>query len=92
MQGLKIINKKIYINLKFLELQNLRLNFYRFYLKNFLNYKLKIVLRIKSSLKFWGFRFFIYGLITQFFLFHNVEISIPTAHSTSLRLKKKRRI
>jgi hypothetical protein len=54
--------------------------------------KIKITLRIKSNLKFWGLRFVMYGLAKKFFLFRNLEIRMPIAHSTSLRLKKKRRI
>lgn len=94
-QVLKKINKKKDINLKFLEFKKLNLNIYRNYdkyLKIFLKKKLKITLRIKSNLKFWGFRFVIYGLAKQFYWFRNLEIRLPTPHSTSLRLKKKRRI
>jgi len=94
-QGLIKIKKKKEINLKFLEFKKLNLNIYRNYdkyLKNFLKKKLKITLRIKSNLKFWGFRFVIYGLAKQFYWFRNLEIRLPSPHSTSLRLKKKRRI
>ena len=94
-QGLRKIKKKKEINLKFLEFKKLNLNIYRNYdkyLKNFLKKKLKITLRIKSNLKFWGFRFVIYGLAKQFYWFRNLEIRLPSPHSTSLRLKKKRRI
>jgi hypothetical protein len=94
-QNLKIIKKKKKLNLKFIKYKKLYLIFYRNYdkyLKIFLKNKLRIILRIKSNLKFWGFRFVIYGLTNQFYLFRNLEIRVPTSHSTSLRLKKKRRI
>ena len=86
------INNKNKINLFFkkLKLKSYR-NYYE-YLKLLLKNKLKIIFRIKSYLKYWGFRFITYGLTKSFFWFRNFEIRIPTAHSTSLRLKKKRRI
>ena len=73
-------------------------------LKNFINYRnyphlmnlfknsLKIVFRIKSNLKFWGFRFVMYGIFKRFYWFHGLEIRLPVPHSKGLRLKKKRRI
>ena len=73
-------------------------------LKNFINYRnyphlmnllknsLKIIFRIKSNLKFWGFRFVMYGIFKRFYWFHGIEIRLPVAHSKGLRLKKKRRI
>lgn len=53
---------------------------------------LRVVLRIKSNLKFWGFRFIMYGLIKRFYWFHGIEIRLPIPHSKGLRLRKKRRI
>lgn len=94
-QGFNLLKGKKEINLKFLEFKKLNLNIYRNYnkyLKSFLKKKMKITLRIKSNLKFWGFRFVIYGLAKQFYWFRNLEIRVPLPHSTSLRLKKKRRI
>jgi hypothetical protein len=94
-QNLKIIKKKKNFNLKFLEFKKLNLISYRNYdkyIKNYMKNKLKIILRIKSNLKFWGFRFVIYGLSKQFHWFRNLETRLPIPHSTSLRLKKKRRI
>lgn len=86
------INNKNKINFFFKKLKlKLYRNYYE-YLKLLLKNKLKIVFRIKSYLKYWGFRFITYGLTKSFFWFRNFEIRIPTAHSTSLRLKKKRRI
>lgn len=73
----------------------IKLENYRNYFPNFINTlknSLKIVLRIKSSLKFWGFRFIMYGLIKRFYWFNGIEIRLPIAHSKGLRLKKKRRI
>lgn len=73
-------------------------------LKNFINYRsyphlanllknsLKVVFRIKSNLKFWGFRFVMYGIFKRFYWFHGIEIRLPIAHSKGLRLRKKRRI
>lgn len=94
-QGFYLLKRKKEINFKFLQFKKLNLNIYRNYnkyLKNFLKKKMKITLRIKSNLKFWGFRFVIYGLAKQFYWFRNLEIRVPLPHSTSLRLKKKRRI
>lgn len=86
------INNKNKINLFFKKLKlKLYRNYYE-YLKLLLKNKLKIIFRIKSYLKYWGFRFITYGLTKSFFWFRNFEIRIPIAHSTSLRLKKKRRI
>lgn len=86
------INNRNKINLFFKKLKlKLYRNYYE-YLKLLLKNKLKIVFRIKSYLKYWGFRFITYGLTKSFFWFRNFEIRIPIAHSTSLRLKKKRRI
>jgi ribosomal protein S11 len=87
-----IINKKKKINLFF---KNFKLCYYRNYyeyFKLFLKNKLKIIFRIKSNLKFWGYRFITYSLAKSFFWFRNLEIRLPIPHSTSLRLKKKRRI
>ena len=73
-------------------------------LKNFINYRnyphlmnlfknsLKVVFRIRSNLKFWGFRFVMYGIFKRFYWFHGLEIRLPVPHSKGLRLKKKRRI
>lgn len=86
------INNKNKINLFFKKLKlKLYRNYYE-YLKLLLKNKLKIIFRIKSYLKYWGFRFITYGLTKSFFWFRNFEIRIPIAHTTSLRLKKKRRI
>lgn len=52
----------------------------------------KITLRAKSNLKFWGFRFVMYGLGRYFRWFNNLESRVPLPHSKGLRLKKKRRI
>jgi len=54
-QNLKIIKKKKNFNLKFLEFKKLNLISYRNYdkyIKNYMKNKLKIILRIKSNLKF----------------------------------------
>jgi len=87
-----IIENKNKINLFFKKFKLLNYRNYYEYLKLFLKNKLKITFRIKSTLKFWGFRFITYSLAKSFFWFRNLEIRLPIAHSTSLRLKKKRRI
>ena len=51
-----------------------------------------IIIRIKSSFKFWGFRFVMYGIVKRFRWFNGLEIRLPVPHSDGLRLKKKRRI
>jgi len=86
------INNKNKINLFFKKFKlKIYRNYYE-YLKLLLKNKLKIIFRIKSYLKYWGFRFITYGLTKSFFWFRNFEIRLPIAHNTSLRLKKKRRI
>jgi len=99
----KIFHKKSFIKIiqpwvsKIKILKNLE--FYRNY-RNYKNYKnflqilknLKIIIRIKSNFKFWGIRFVIYGFMKRFRWFHGLEIRLPVPHSTSLRLKKKRRV
>lgn len=52
----------------------------------------KVILRIKSNLKFWGFKFVIYGLAKKFGWFSGIDIRLPIPHSDGLRLKKKRRV
>ena len=52
----------------------------------------KVILRIKSNLKFWGFKFVLYGLAKKFCWFNGIDIRLPVPHSDGLRLKKKRRI
>lgn len=52
----------------------------------------KVNLRAKSNLKFWGFRFVMYGLRRYFRRFNSLELRMPIPHSKGLRLKKKRRI
>ena len=84
----KLNNTKI-IRSNFLKQKVLK-NFdnYRNYYPDFLNNlknSLNMIIRIKSSLKFWGFRFVMYGLIKRFHW-------LPVPHSKGLRLKKKRRI
>lgn len=79
-----LVNKKIFK--KFDDYRN-----YTNRLKLFKN-SLKIIFRIKSSLKFWGLRFVMYGFKRRFRWFNGIEISLPIPHSKGLRLKKKRRI
>lgn len=91
---IKIFNKKIIrdklLNIKLLN----KLNIYRKYphISTALKKAFNIIIRIKSSLKFWGFRFVMYGLVKRFRWFNGLEVRLPVPHSDGLRLKKKRRI
>lgn len=91
---IKIFNKKIIrdklINIKLLN----KFNIYRKYphISTALKKAFNIIIRIKSSFKFWGFRFVMYGLVKRFRWFNGLEIRLPIPHSDGLRLKKKRRI
>ena len=91
---IKIFNKKIIrdklINIKILN----KFNIYRKYphISTALKKAFNIIIRIKSSFKFWGFRFVMYGLVKRFRWFNGLEIRLPIPHSDGLRLKKKRRI
>lgn len=69
---------------------------YRIYyyptLKNIIKNNLRIIFRIKTSLKLWAFRFVVYGLFKKLPWFRGIEFRLPVPHSNSLRLKKKRRV
>ena len=58
----------------------------RYILKN----HFKVNLLVKSSFKFWGVGFVMYGLDRRFRWFNNLNTSLPVPHSKGLRLKKKR--
>lgn len=93
---LKKISKKI-IRSKLLWIKILNnLKKYRIYyypnLNNLIKKNLRIIFRIKTSLKLWAFRFVVYGLFKKLPWFRGIEFRLPIAHSNSLRLKKKRRV
>lgn len=87
----KIIRSK----LSWIKLSN-NLNKYRAYyypnLSNLIKKNLRIIFRIRTSLKLWAFRFVVYGLFKKLPWFRGIEFRLPVAHSKGLRLKKKRRV
>jgi len=92
---IKNINNKKFLRKKILKkkIKNKLLNYRNYlYIMKSIKKKFNIQIRIKSSFKFWGFRFIMYGLAKRFRWFNGIEVRLPIPHSNGLRLKKKRRV
>ena len=88
----KIIRSKLLWVKIFKNLQKYRNYYSLLNLNNLIKKNLRIIFRIKTSLKLWAFRFVVYGLFKKLPWFRGLEFRLPIAHSNSLRLKKKRRV
>lgn len=87
----KIIRSRLLWVKIFNNLKKYRIYYYPT-LKNLIKNNLRIIFRIKTSLKLWAFRFVVYGLFKKLPWFRGIEFRLPVPHSNSLRLKKKRRV
>lgn len=87
----KIIRSRLLWVKIFNNLKKYRIYYYPT-LKNLIKKNLRIIFRIKTSLKLWAFRFVVYGLFKKLPWFRGIEFRLPIPHSNSLRLKKKRRV
>lgn len=87
----KIIRSKLLLIKIINNLKKYRIYYYPT-LKNLIKKNLRIIFRIKTSLKLWAFRFVVYGLFKKLPWFRGIEFRLPIPHSNSLRLKKKRRV
>jgi hypothetical protein len=88
----KVIRSKLLWIKIFKNLAKYRIYYSSASLNNLIKKNFRIILRIKTSLKLWAFRFVVYGLFKKLPWFRGIEFRLPITHSTSLRLKKKRRV